>query len=511
MVEEGSVLFEDLLGLEVGVVDKTLDLHIDGAHNLASPLSLLHAHGTAHEGSAGLRSLKSDEADLGTHAPLLDHALGDVGNLLEIVGGTGGNSVLTVDDLLGETSAEGDGKLRLEVLTAVHARLETGLLGGEEGKSTGTVGAGDDGDLLDLIVVGDERTDDGVAGLVVGDELVLAGGEGGGTTLLLQADHDAVDGTVDLLPADGGLAVAGGGNGGLVHEVLELRAGEAGSTTGDGLEVDIGLEGLATGVDAKDALTALEVGKVDGDLAIEPAGTEEGLIQNIDTVGSGNGNDAGVAIETVHLDKDLVDGLLTLIVATGETGTTLTTDGIDLINENDAGSILLGLAEDVTDTGGTDTDEHLDELGTRDGDEGNAGLTRDGLGQEGLTGTGRSVQDDTTGDAASVSAVNLGLLEEIDDLGKLELGTVTAGDVLEGDAGVGDHLDLGLGLAKSHGVAGSTAGHAGVAAGVAREEEEAGEEGGGQNKGLGQLTEASGVLGGGEDGDVNLLNWFIDW
>ena len=491
MVKEGSVLLKDLLGLEVGVVHKTLDLHVDGAHNLASPLGLLHTHGSAHEGSAGLRSLESNEADLGTHTPLLDHALGDAGNLLEIIGGTGGDSVLTVDDLLGETSSEGDGKLRLEVLTAVHARLEAGLLRGEEGKSAGTVGAGDDGDLLDLVVVGDERTDDGVAGLVVGDELVLTGGEGGGTTLLLQADHDTVDGTVDLLPADGGLAVAGGGDGGLIHEVLELSAGETGSTTGDGLEVDVGFERLATGVDAKDALTALEVGKVDGDLAIETAGTEEGLVQNIDTVGSGNGNDAGVAIETVHLDKDLVDGLLTLIVTTGETGTTLTTDGIDLIDEDDAGCILLGLTEDVADTGGTDTDEHLDELGTRDGDEGNTGLTSDGLGQEGLTSTGRSVQDDTTGDAASVSRVNLGLLEEIDNLGKLELGTVATGDVLEGDAGVGDHLDLGLGLAKSHGVAGSTAGHAtSHSTRIAREEEETGKKDGGQNEGLGQLTKA---------------------
>ena len=382
-----------MLGLEVGVVHKTLDLHVDGAHNLATPPGPLLAHGSAHEGSTRLRCLESDEADLGTHSPLLDHALGDVGNLLEIIGSAGGDTVLAVDDLLGKTASEGDGKLGLEVLAAVHAGLETGLLGGEEGQTTGTIGAGDDGNLLNLIVIGDESTDDGVSGLVVGHELVLAGGEGGGTTLLLEADHDAVDGSIDLLPANGGLAGAGGGDGALVHEVLKLGARETGSTTGDGLEVDIGLEGLATGVDAKDALTALEVGKINGDLTIETAGTEEGLIENIDTVGGGNGDNAGVAIETVHLDEDLVDGLLALVVATGETGTTLTTDGIDLINEDDAGGVLLGLAEDVTDTGGTDANEHLDELGTRDGDEGYAGLTGHGLGEKGLTGTGGSVKD----------------------------------------------------------------------------------------------------------------------
>ena len=260
------------------------------------------------------------------------------------------------------------------------------------------------------------------------------------------------------------------------------------STTRNGFEIDIGLQRLASRVYSENTRAALEVGKVNGDLTIETAGTEEGLIENIGTVGGGNGDNAGIAIETVHLDEDLVDGLLALVVAAGETGTTLTTDGIDLINEDDAGGILLGLAEDITDTGGTDANEHLDELGTRDGDEGYAGLTGHGLGEKGLTGTGRSVKDDTTGDAATISRVNLGLLEEVNNLGQLELGTVTSGNVLEGNAGVGDHLDLGLGLAKSHGVAGSTAGHLTAATGIAREEEESGKEGGGKDEGLGQLA-----------------------
>ena len=76
----------------------------------------------------------------------------------------------------------------------------------------------------------------------------------------------------------------------------------------------------------------------------------------------------------------------------------------------------------------------------------------------------------------------------LNNLGQLELGTVTSGNVLEGNAGVGDHLDLGLGLAKSHGVAGSTAGHLTAATGIAREEEESGKEGGGKDEGLGKLA-----------------------
>mmetsp|Transcript_254 Transcript_254/g.544 ORF Transcript_254/g.544 Transcript_254/m.544 type:complete len:310 (-) Transcript_254:755-1684(-) len=309
-----------------------------------------------------------------------------------------------------------------------------------------------------------------MAGLVVGNKLILLGGKGGSTSLLLKADHDTVDGTINLLPANGGLASTGGGDGSLIHQVLKLSTGEAGSTTGNGFEVNIRLEWLASGVDAKDALTALEVGKVNSDLAVETARTEEGLIKDVNAVRGGNGNDAGVAVESIHLDKDLVDGLLTLVVTTGETGTTLTTDGINLINENDAGGVLLRLTEDITDTGGTDTDKHLNELGTGDGNEGNTGLTGNGLGEEGLTGTGRTVEDDTTGDATSVGGIDLGLLEEINNLGKLKLGTVAAGNVLEVDASIGDHLDLSLGLAKAHGIARSTAGHA-PTSGIAGEEE----------------------------------------
>ena len=184
---------------------------------------------------------------------------------------------------------------------------------------------------------------------------------------------------------------------------------------------------------------------------------------------------------------------LALVVSTGKAGAALATDGVDLVDEDDAGGVLLGLAENVTHTGCANADEHFDELGSGDRDEGDAGLTGHGLGEKGLTSSGGAVQDDTAGNAAAVGGVHLGLLEKVHDLGELELGAVASCDIVKVDASVGNHLDLSLGLAESHGVAWATTHPAGAAstAGVAGEEEETSEQDGGEDKGLGELSKST--------------------
>ena len=313
-----------------------------------------------------MRFSECNTADNIRHTPLLHHALGNVGNLLDIIGGTSGDKVLSVDELLGKTSSKSNSELRLKVLLGVHSRLKTLLLGGEEGKSSCTIGAGDDGNLLHLIVVGDESTTEGVSSLVVGNKLILTLGKHGGTSLLLESHHDTVNGTVNLLPSNSGFSNTCRRNGSLIHQVLKLSTRETGSTTSNGLKIYIRFKGLSTGMDTQDTSTSLEVRKVHSDLTIETSRTQQGSIQNIHTVSGSNGNDTRVSIETIHLYQNLVNCLFTLVVTTGESGTTLTSNSINLINEDDAGGILLGLGEDITDTGGTHSNEHLNELGTRD-------------------------------------------------------------------------------------------------------------------------------------------------
>src|SRR5947207_526242 len=81
-----------------------------------------------------------------------------------------------------------------------------------------------------------------------------------------------------------------------------------------------------------------------------------------------------------------------------EPGATVAADGVDLVDEDDGRRAALGLLEQVADPGGADADEHLDEVRTRDGEEGHARLTGDRPGEQRLTGAGRAEQQDALGD-----------------------------------------------------------------------------------------------------------------
>jgi hypothetical protein len=49
-------------------------------------------------------------------------------------------------------------------------------------------------------------------------------------------------------------------------------------------------------------------------------------------------------------------------VAAAEAGATMSPDSVDLVDEDDAGGVLLALLEEVAHTAGADADEHLDEV-----------------------------------------------------------------------------------------------------------------------------------------------------
>jgi len=54
-------------------------------------------------------------------------------------------------------------------------------------------------------------------------------------------------------------------------------------------------------------------------------------------------------VEAVHLHQQLVEGLFSLLVGAPERRPALSTQGIDLVDEDDAGGVLLGVAEQVPD------------------------------------------------------------------------------------------------------------------------------------------------------------------
>ena len=115
-------------------------------------------------------------------------------------------------------------------------------------------------------------------------------------------------------------------------------------------------------MDAENALATHDVGVGHHDLPVEAARTQKRRIEHVGPIGGRDDDDALVRLEPGHLDQELVEGLLALVVAATEAGAAMTADGVDLVDEDDAGRVLLGLLEHVADAARADADEHLDEI-----------------------------------------------------------------------------------------------------------------------------------------------------
>ena len=128
------------------------------------------------------------------------------------------------------------------------------------------------------------------------------------------------------------------------------------------LEVDALRERLALRVHLEDPLAALEVGRVDADLAVEATGTQQRRVEDVEAVRRRDEDDVRLGVEAVHLDEELVQRLLALVVPAAEARAAVTADRVDLVDEDDGRRVLLGLVEQVAHAARADADEHLDEV-----------------------------------------------------------------------------------------------------------------------------------------------------
>ena len=194
-----------------------------------------------------------------------------------------------------------------------------------------------------------------------------------------------------------------------------------------------GCERLALDVDREDLAAAATVGPVDDDLPVEAAGAQQRRVEDVRPVGRGDQDDVLVDREAVHLDEQLVQRLLALVVAAADAGAAMATDRVELVDEDDARRGLLGLLEQVAHPARADADEHLDEVGAGDREEGHAGLAGDGAGEQRLAGAGRPVEQHALRDARAERLEASRVGEELLDLLQLLDRLVDTGDVLEAD------------------------------------------------------------------------------
>ena len=181
-------------------------------------------------------------------------------------------------------------------------------------------------------------------------------------------------------------------------------------------------------------------------------GPQERRVEDVRPVGGRDDDHVRVRVEAVHLDEDLVQGLLALVVAAAEAGAALAADRVDLVHEDDARRVALGLVEQVAHAARADADEHLDELRAGDAEERHAGLAGDGPGHQRLAGAGRPDEQHAARDPRAERVELLRVLQELDDFLELGLRLVDAGDVGERHDGLVAEEHPGPALAEAQGL-----------------------------------------------------------
>src|SRR5215210_1083186 len=416
LVQEGAVPDQEVLGGVVGLVHDAPYLLVDLEGDLIGVVRL-GVEVASHEDLLLLLA-EGKRPELLAHPEACDHLASGLGHPLQVVGGACGD--LIEDHPLGRTSPEHHPELRHELAPAHHEPI----LGGQAHRYTQGLASRDDGDLVHGVGLGQESPHYGVSGLVVGGDLLLLLGDQ--ARLALGTGDDPVHGLLHLGHVYLVLVVPRGQERRLVDQVGQVRAGEARGSPGERLYGHVGTQGLASGVDLEDLLPSREVGTVHHDLPVETPWPQQCRVEDVGPIGRGEHDDTALGVEAVHLYEELVEGLLPLVVTAAKTRAALSTYGVYLVHEDDAGAILFGLLEEVPDPAGADTDEHLDEVRTRDREERHPGFAGHGARQERLAGSRRPYQKGPFGDTSTELLELLRGLEELFDLRELLDGLVGA-------------------------------------------------------------------------------------
>src|SRR3569623_1461779 len=234
-------------------------------------------------------------AELLGQAPLGHHVAGDFSGPLNVVGRPGGHHVGPEDQLLGDTAAHHAGDRALQSLLAVTVAVR---LRQEHGHAQ-RAAARDDGDLVHGIMRRHLETDNNMARLVIGGELLLFVVHH--HRAALGAHHDFIFRLLEVDHIDQPLVGARGEQGGLVHEIGKIGTGEAGRTAGDDTRDDVVRHRDLAHVHLENLLAATHVGQRHHDLSVETAGTQQGGVELVGTVGGGVADAALATLEAVEL------------------------------------------------------------------------------------------------------------------------------------------------------------------------------------------------------------------
>ena len=197
-------------------------------------------------------------------------------------------------------------------------------------------GAGDDGDLLHRGRVGLLGRHKGMADLVVGYDALFVVGQDG--VLLLVAGNDHLDALLKVGLRHALAPCPHGTQSSFIYNVGQLCAGGTGGHACHGVEVHTRGDLHFLACTFKISSRPFRSGSSTGTRRSNRPGRVRGRVEGIRAVGSRQNDDTGVALKAVHLGKQLVQGLLALVVAAKLAAVALLANGVNFINEYDAGA-----------------------------------------------------------------------------------------------------------------------------------------------------------------------------
>ena len=323
-----------------------------------------------------------------SHAPPRDHLGGDLVGLIEVVRGAAGD--LVEEELLRRPPAHQRDKAR----TQVGLRRQVVVLLRRDGHAE-SFAMGKQRDLLDLPPVAVDLAADRVADFVCGDDRALA---------LVhrppsgRADGDLEPAGVQILAVDRVGRTARREDGRFVEHVSQLGSREAVRLARHRREIGTHGEWLVACVDLENLTATHDVGQADVDLSPEPAGPKCRRIEDVDPIRGRDHHDVVRGRKAIQFDQQLVQGLLTLLVAVEPA--TRFAKGVELIEEDDAPAELARVREQLANPPRSDANVFLHELGAGGVVKRDTGFGCHRAGEHRLACTWGPVEHDPAGDRA---------------------------------------------------------------------------------------------------------------
>ena len=186
-----------------------------------------------------------------------------------------------------------------------------------------------------------------------------------------------------------------------VDQIGEVGARKARRTSRDHRDIDVFRQRDLPNMNGEDAFAALHIGSGHNHAPVKAAGAEQRRIQDVGPVGRRNQDDAFVGFESVHFHKQLVEGLLALVMSSAEARSAMPPNRIDFIYKDDARRVFLPLFKQIANPRCAHADEHFHEIRSTDREKRHIGFARDRSRQKGLSGPGGADQQDALWNAST--------------------------------------------------------------------------------------------------------------